>query len=448
MPSIPLVPRQSPIAPLNAEALQALADLQRQQKTAKRLTNHLNRVAEQISTSAVQLNERSANYTVEHGKKRRRAQANEEEENEEENTDYEAFQSKVQTLTRKLDNGVRSVVDDQTWLETLPEVLKNISEQANSAVEPPRRQTHPTNDDDEEEPTTAYPAAPSESETPLTLLQSAKTSHTSTWTAQTLTARYSQHNTYVGFYRSVHDARNPHEDAPPLPHHSLWFAAEEDVKASYVPPGTQPQRLRNDEGSSSDIEIAREKISLKCPITLLPFTDPLTSTKCPHSFDSPGILDMLRQTGTFLPLTDEQTAQLARIPDARARARKDRELRTLAVMCPVCSVLLSRDDLRPDPVLLRKVKRHLEREKREREAAARGLDSDSDGSEESEDEDGIVVSGRGTQRRPVGVGSSPPPPSETKRKSALEIKRERERARSKSRGISVVPATQLGGDEE
>ena len=42
-----------------------------------------------------------------------------------------------------------------------------------------------------------------------------------------------------------------------------------------------------------DLTVASEKISIKCPITLLPMKDPVTSTKCPHSFEKEAILSMI-----------------------------------------------------------------------------------------------------------------------------------------------------------
>ncbi len=461
MPALPLVPRQPPVAPLNAEAQQALAYLQRQQKITKRLNHHLTQAADQLANAAVQLNDRGTNYTLEYRRKCKRAEANGEEEDEQEKTAYEGFQRKVEELTRTMDNGIRSVVDDQTWVDTLPEIMERIARkaEASAATSQQQQQTQDTDGEADEDQATAETPAPAPEDVPSTLIKTAAEDLASKWSSKTLTERYSQHNAYVGFYRGVYDARNPGEDGPPIPHHSLWFANEEDVNGSYIAPGTQTQTQRtrrqnrgasneedaeneqDNQDSSSDIEIAREKISIKCPITFLPFTDPLTSTKCPHSFDRSGIMDMLRRTQTSLPLTDAQAAEVAQAPNNAARSRKMAEFRIKAIPCPVCSVMLAAADLKPDPVLLRKVKRIQAAEARKQEARTSDADSNSD---DSDDSDEIVAPG--TQRKPVGLGSSPARRGvkEEKRKSALEIKRER--ARSKSRGVSVVPQTQL--DEE
>ena len=460
MPALALLPRQPPVAPLTADAQQALADLQRPQKITKRLTHHLTQAADQLANVAEQLNDRGARYTVEYQKKRRRAEANGEEEDEQEKTGYEDFQKELQDLTRTMDNGVRAVVDDQTWVDGLPEIMTQIGRKATASAEASRRHIQHVDggEEDEDGSASTFPPAPAVEDVPSALLNKAREDLAANWASKTLTERYSQHNTYVGFYRSVHDARNLGEDGPPIPHHSLWFASEEDVNPSYVPPGTQSRQTRRARGPaneeddedlhSSDVEIARERISIKCPITFLPYTDPLTSTKCPHSFDRPGIMDMLHRTPIFFPLTDAQTAELAQITNRQARSRREAEIRSPRIHCPVCSIPLAETDLRPDPALLRKVQRIQAAEARQMEAASSDLNSNSDSSDD--DDEGIVAPGKGTQRKPVGLDSSPPRRGEKEKRIAMEIKKEKERARSKSRGIVVVPQTQVDGghDEE
>jgi Zinc-finger of the MIZ type in Nse subunit len=453
MPALPLVPRQPPVAPLNPEAQQALADLQRQQKITKRLAHHLKQAADQLATAAPQLNDRGTNYHVEYSKKRRRTEANGDEEDLQARSAYEEFQTKVQDLTRTIDNRIRIVVDDQIWLDGLPEIIQRVARKAKSAAAVVQQPNPQDAGEEADELATTYPPAPAANEVPSVLVKKAAEDLAADWSAKTLTERYSQHNTYIEFYRGVYDAKNPGEDAPPIPHHSLWFANEEDTNPSYVAPGTQSKRPRRrqppsneataDDPNSSDLEIASEKISIKCPISFLPFTSPVTSTKCPHSFDKPAILPMFSHSQTFLPLTDAQTAELAQITNPATRARRAAELRIKTVTCPVCVIPLTVADLKPDPVLLRKVQRIQAAEARAREEAAMNdLDSDSD----SDDVNGAGV---GTQKRPLGLGSGLEETGAAmteKRDGARIIKGER--ARSKSRGLSVVPQTQLDGEGE
>ena len=74
-----------------------------------------------------------------------------------------------------------------------------------------------------------------------------------------------------------------------------------------------------------DIAIASEKKSLKCPITLLTMVDPLSSTKCPHSFERSAILEML------------QLSEM-RIGGSGRRGAQDGQK---AMKCPECDVVRS-----------------------------------------------------------------------------------------------------------
>lgn len=100
---------------------------------------------------------------------------------------------------------------------------------------------------------------------------------------------------------------------------------------------------------------------MKCPLTLQLFQDPVTSTKCPHSFEREAILGMISRSTFYIPA-----------PAGRGPRR------TRALKCPVCSIPLTNDDLRYDPVLLRKVRRA-------EELSARQADDDLEGSQSQRD---------------------------------------------------------------
>lgn len=168
----------------------------------------------------------------------------------------------------------------------------------------------------------------------------------------------------------VHDSKFPGDEVPPLPHSSTWFSHLEDTSArasgsTAGNPGQRSRSTRNQRepspADSDDIAIERERISLKCPLTLLPFRDPVTSTKCPHSFEREAILDMIGRSNFTIP------------PPPGHGGRRIR-----AVKCPVCSIPLTSNDLRSDPVLLRKVRRAEELSAREAEDQLDGSQQQSD----------------------------------------------------------------------
>ncbi|RMJ22800.1 hypothetical protein PHISP_06338, partial [Aspergillus sp. HF37] len=211
------------------------------------------------------------------------------------------------------------------------------------------------------------------------------------WERLSFTERYASNNAYIGFYRVVHDAKHPGDEVPPLPHSSTWFAHVEDTTAPSTstttqrsPAASRPGKRRAREPSpaeSDDVAIERERVSLKCPLTLLPFRDPVTSTKCPHSFEREAIEGMLAQSPLDRP-----------VPGAGRRGR------VRLVKCPVCSLELTAEDLRSDAALLRKVRRMeamTQREEEDEELDGRSkrritLGSEAGGCSESESDDGTA----------------------------------------------------------
>lgn len=192
----------------------------------------------------------------------------------------------------------------------------------------------------------------------------------------TIGSRYSGNNEYIGFYRMVHEAKHPGNDIPPVPHPSTWFAHLEDTNSTANPSSSaaagittssHPRHTRRQAAppaDSDEIAIEHERISLRCPVTLLPFTDPVTSTKCPHSFEREAIEAMINRSSMTVPAEPD--------PRGGGGARGGggggaRPRRVRCVECPVCTVKLTLNDLKPDPVLLRRVRRAQEAQQREAE---------------------------------------------------------------------------------
>ena len=221
-------------------------------------------------------------------------------------------------------------------------------------------------DEDEElpdfeptDPAAGTPAVPP----PLDFFQKYAEDMKLSWQNLDLTTRYAENNDYVNFKRSVHHALYPDDDVP-LPPPTQWFN-EDGTVAAFGVTGTQ---VGEDGDSDDDLVIQRAQISTKCALSLMEFVDPVTSKKCPHSFERKYILDFINCSNTRLP------------PENGRQGEK-------AVRCPLasCEAMLAKSDLHVDPVLVRKIKR-LQRAK-EMEMA----------NDEDEEEDDGAPSG--TQRR-------------------------------------------------
>ena len=120
----------------------------------------------------------------------------------------------------------------------------------------------------------------------------------------------------MGFKKIVHDAHYPGDSAPPMPHASTWFVNESDDASVSR---TRGAAAAADTVEDDDLEVASERISVKCPITLLHMKDPVTSRKCPHSFEKTAILDMIKLSEETVPGTGRHGPK--------------------QIKCPVCTVV-------------------------------------------------------------------------------------------------------------
>jgi len=387
-----LPPYEPPLAPLTRKSQTALADLAQSHKL-KALQMHITHAVEKLGDSAAQVNERLTDarerYTRYVARKRSRTQFENDGEgegggNDEDDEEVQRFkrtEEQVHAITEKLESEMRGIVDTEVKAGGLVSILADLGKEAEVAFTTTQRQQsrdtrrrrnpNPDSDDeaenededDEDYQETQQSQSQRASEPPSQKLTTQLITETQNWQALSLTQRYSTNNTYIGFYRMVHDAKHPGDDIPPPPHPSTWFKHLEDPSIAAAPPQTQirPQTRRHQptpaEDDDEDIAIESERVSLKCPLTLLTFNEPLASRKCPHSFEAQAIMDMISHSSMMVPVGG------------------DRRNRVRAVKCPVCSVVLTQEDLKRDAVLERRVRRMQRQQEEEDE-------------DEGEDEDG------------------------------------------------------------
>ncbi|KAJ5189393.1 Zinc finger RING/FYVE/PHD-type [Penicillium cf. griseofulvum] len=373
----PLPEYQTPEAPLTAESQRQIAALLASHHL-RTLRTHLQHAAEKLTHSGGEVNERlsDARARYEKAKETRRRGGDENVDDEESNEEYQRLaeaETRVDAITARMEEKTRLIVDSEIKLQGLTDAIGQIEKEEgeNVATALGVRQTRQqrarqrANADDEddgtEDPTDGDYEDAQEKEMrerntanpPSRKLVDKLTEGVQKWDELSLTERYASNNTYIGFYRMVHDSKFPGDDVPPLPHSSTWFEHMEDTTTRLGVPARTRNRNRavSPAGSDDDIAIERERISLKCPLTLTPYQDPVTSTKCPHSFEREAIMDMINRSQTTIP------------PPASRKGQR----RVRVVKCPVCSTPLTADDFRPDPVLLRRVRRAQELQKREEE---------------------------------------------------------------------------------
>lgn len=157
------------------------------------------------------------------------------------------------------------------------------------------------------------------------------------WECVLIGCRYAEIAEYVQFRKMVWNAQNGEAQ---MPKPSTWFL--------HLEGGRRKSQAAEDPDSDSDLEIAQERQSYSCPLTLCTFVEPFTSTVCPHSFERTAIEDYIKKASGN-------------------------------VSCPVpgCSKMLTLDTVRRDQVLERNVKKAAQRAARRRE--------EDDGEEDDDD---------------------------------------------------------------
>lgn len=408
---------EPPVGPLTSNAQRALANLL-QNDRLKNAQKHVQDASTKVSNAAGDINEklsearlRHEKYLASQRKRREKAETQDQEDAEsgvnvrdleknveEEEAKFREREAEVVRLTAALEEEIRRIVDSDVMLEDVKTRLvdavnenderaarggmtRQLRRRNNGGVDLDDDDDNDENegeDGDEDWNGERNEGERNPSNDYSQRLVKELESRRADWASQSLTKRYSTNNTYVGFYRLVHDAKHPGDEVPPVPHSSTWFRHVEDPNAidNNPPSSSRPVAKRTRRGArrssptgpgdddDDEVAIAHESMSLKCPLTLVQFVEPVTSTKCPHSFEKEAILGMLNNSQLTMAVQD-------------GAGRK----RVKAVKCPVCEVQLSTNDLKDDMVLVRRVRRMEERMARMDEDEDEDEDEEESGSE-------------------------------------------------------------------
>lgn len=205
------------------------------------------------------------------------------------------FDKRVTDMTKRMEDTMRKIIDAQYAAHITQEELQHTSRQAATnarALQQERLTQTQQRDEDDDEQTDYDPTLPGATQrsaavplvVPHDLFQTRLQAQVAHYDALAPGARYAEHADYTGFKEAVHHASYVEGAAPPLAHRSTWFAGG---------------RGGGGEDDDDEVAIAGENISTKCPITLVDFVEPVTSGKCPHSFERSAILEMIACSNTF-----------------------------------------------------------------------------------------------------------------------------------------------------
>lgn len=109
--------------------------------------------------------------------------------------------------------------------------------------------------------------------------------------------KYAVNNKYIDFRQSWHEGLYQNPDDIPLPDATKWFDRDgrprlETRRDEQRAGGDEDEDMDGDE--DDDIQIAREKRSFRCPLSLAVIQEPYTCRLCKHSFEKSAITEYIK----------------------------------------------------------------------------------------------------------------------------------------------------------
>lgn len=268
--SLDLPPYEPPTCPLNDDGKQALRELSNT-RINDQLKKHLNESAKLLATAVYDTLDTVAD------RKRQAANTTEKDTERKEDATRKAqeLEQKVSPLTIQLENSMREVLDMEAALQDQKQTLQDLPRLIAQAQQTLREQYQQENEEDDAD-------SPEIAGVPImSLYETERDKKSALYSKLDMRAKYAQHNSYIDFRRSWHDGVSFDQERP-VPDPSTWF--DEDGRPQYMDRG---------DDADDDIQIASEKRSFRCPLSLVEMTEPYTCRRCGHSFQKTHILKYL-----------------------------------------------------------------------------------------------------------------------------------------------------------
>jgi hypothetical protein len=248
----------------------------------------------------------------------------------------------VNKMSERMDQHARKTIDVMAETAetkvTWSNIIRDHKQRAAALIEArsqramQRRNDNDENEDEDEENLEASQMEetqmPDPDTAPSAMFSTLMDSAQERYELKSLSLRYAEHNDYISFKRSVFEARNGMEAA--LPHPSTWFKQ----RGGSPLPGTAMQV----DDSDDDVQLTREKISTKCPLSLMEMKEPISNKACQHICEASVLREYLN------------TAPWAGPAGRMAKYSKP---------CPAggCNAIINIKDLYEDKAMIRRIKR-------------------------------------------------------------------------------------------
>jgi E3 SUMO-protein ligase NSE2 len=179
--------------------------------------------------------------------------------------------------------------DDKTVLRSLPEL---VAARQREVVEQAQREREA---DGEEADPPDVPGVPV-----LDVLREACEVKAAEYDRLTAYDKYARNNEYITLRQSWHEGLYQNPDDIPLPDATKWFDRDgrprlETRRDEQNGEADEDGDQDGDEDDGEDeIQIAREKRSLRCPLSLAVIREPFTCRQCKHSFEKSAITEYIK----------------------------------------------------------------------------------------------------------------------------------------------------------
>lgn len=307
--STSLPPYQPPSCGLNDSARRALGELSNNRGTSSYETQ-LKDSIRQLGLSVGDLHERlraqqeRLQWLQERRQEKGTSKTPEEERLEAHIADFE---TEVDELTQESEQSIRDVIDHRAEIEDQATLLRDLytkaeaaastSTSANAAGTRTRtgQQQEAAAQDGEPNPEQVEDQKEEAVASTLDAFRDGRAEKKAEYEQLTPHQRYGVNNDYAGFKKLWHDAAAG-EGGPPLPDASRWFRS--DGRPVMTRPGANTRRsTMGAVDDDDDIAIAREVLSLNCPLTLVLMEEPYSNVKCKHTFEKEALLAYLPVRG-------------------------------------------------------------------------------------------------------------------------------------------------------
>ncbi|CEI60620.1 hypothetical protein FVEN_g9898 [Fusarium venenatum] len=291
---------EPPVCPLTDNARRNLNDLSNTRVSAV----YQQQVSESIrllgfSVSDIHERLRTQRENLENQKAKREERGTDKTEDEQRLEAHLAkFEDRVNELTESSEKAVRELIDRRAELEDEAGILSELYD-ITSAEAHQQRQLQEEQDEGDEQKASSV----------IETFKDLRGKKEAEYKNMSAHQRYALNNDYAGFKKLWHDAAAG-EEGPPLPDASRWFTQDGEPVMDAAAGAA--------DDDDDDIAVAREIISINCPLTLQPMKDPYTNRNCKHTFEKSALLE-------YLPMRGESQCPQAGCSQSFSRARFDQD---------------------------------------------------------------------------------------------------------------------------